>query len=316
MKILAVDDELSILELIPLLAARVGYPNVEVAAGAREALQLLSEADPAFDCLVLDINMPEMDGIELCRTVRQMDRYRRIPIIMLTAMSERQYVDAAFQAGATDYATKPFDLTELGSRLRLANELLLARRDAERLRTASERLSVEQNGHNQAIDIAGVPNLVELATLKSYLGQLSRAGVTNSQIMAVAVDHWQDVHAKGTADEFEYALREVASAIGSVMVTSIVFLSYVGNGTFLVVSSSAEELDIQQMEGDIQFWLDERNLQYDNGIPMNFEIVMGAPLRPISEKLDEIDRSIERAMARLAARNRTHTDRRDRVNIR
>jgi DNA-binding response OmpR family regulator len=303
MKILAVDDEPFILEMIPLLAARVGFPQVQTASSVDAALKLLTNAEPEFDCLIFDINMPEVDGIELCRLVRQLKAYRQTPIIMLTAMSDKQFVDLAFQAGATDYATKPFDITELGARLRLANDLLVARREAEALRVASPEATKKPNMLSDALEIVGVPKLVDMVSLKNYLKQLSRTGATASQVMAFGVQQVENLHAKATSDEFQYALREVASAIGFILAPNLALMAYSGNGTFLVVSYAATPLDPEHIESEVQYFLDERDLQYDDSTPMNFEVLAGSAVRPISSSLDDIERSIERAIARMIARS-------------
>lgn len=70
-RILVVDDDPFILELIPMISAKAGFSQVTPAASGEEALELLTGSDTLFDCLLLDISMPGMDGIELCRRVRQ-----------------------------------------------------------------------------------------------------------------------------------------------------------------------------------------------------------------------------------------------------
>lgn len=303
MKILAVDDEPFIREMIPLLAARVGFPQVQTASSGSAALKLLANAEPAFDCLIFDINMPELDGIELCRLVRQLKLYRQTPIIMLTAMSDKQFVELAFQAGATDYATKPFDITELGVRLRLANDLLVARREAESLRAASPEAAKRSIALSDAQEIAGVPKLVDVVSLKNYLKQLSRTSATASQVMAFGMEKVENLHARATREEFQYALREVASAIGYIMAPNLALMAYSGYGTFLVVSNAAAPLDPEHIEGEVQYFLDERDLQYDDATPMNFEVLAGGAIRPISSSLEDIEGSIGRAVARLTARS-------------
>lgn len=129
MKILAVDDDPFILELIPMISAKAGFSEVVPAASGEQALELLDNPDMFFDCLLLDIGMPDMNGIELCRCVRQIPRYRQTPIIMLTAMRDMASMGEAYRAGASEYATKPFDIEKLTSRLRLVQEALHAQRD-------------------------------------------------------------------------------------------------------------------------------------------------------------------------------------------
>lgn len=130
LRILAVDDDPFILELIPMISAKAGFTEVTPAASGEQALKLLVSSDTTFDCLLLDIGMPDMNGIELCRCVRQIPLYRQTPIIMLTAMRDMASMGEAYRAGATEYATKPFDIEKLTSRLRLVQEALHAQRDA------------------------------------------------------------------------------------------------------------------------------------------------------------------------------------------
>ena len=124
MKILAVDDDPLLLELLEATLAGAGYENVTLANSPREALEILQESLVPFKCILLDIQMPEMDGIELCSRIRRMQHYQTTPILMVTAMTERSFVERAFTAGANDYISKPFDPFELATRLRLAEESL------------------------------------------------------------------------------------------------------------------------------------------------------------------------------------------------
>ena len=123
-RVLAVDDEPSILELLKTALNALGTYDVSTACSVDDAIQLLERQDKPFDCLLLDIQMPDVNGITFCRELRNLTDYRKTPIIMLTAMSDRDYIDRAFAAGATDYLTKPFDLLELRSRLGTAAMLI------------------------------------------------------------------------------------------------------------------------------------------------------------------------------------------------
>lgn len=129
MRILAVDDDPFILELIPMISTKAGFTEVTSAASGEQALKLLDSSDTIFDCLLLDISMPDMNGIELCRCIRQINRYRHTPIIMLTAMRDMASMGDAYRAGATEYATKPFDIEKLTSRLRLVQEAIHTQQD-------------------------------------------------------------------------------------------------------------------------------------------------------------------------------------------
>ncbi len=123
MRILAVDDDTHILEVLEAVLLDSGYREVVTTASPLDALKIATNSPKIFDCLLLDIQMPDMDGITLCRRMRMIRGYEEIPIVMLTAMTEREYVERAFEAGATDYLTKPFDVLEIGARLRVASKL-------------------------------------------------------------------------------------------------------------------------------------------------------------------------------------------------
>lgn len=119
--ILAVDDDPSLRELIPMLTAESELGNVTTASSGHQALEIIESAPTAFNCFLLDISMPGMDGIELCNAIRKLPAHENTPIIMLTAMRDVEYLSLAFKAGATDYVTKPFDIVEFVERVRAAN---------------------------------------------------------------------------------------------------------------------------------------------------------------------------------------------------
>ena len=113
--VLIVDDERSIRLSLRTILSNFGFAIVEAARG-EEALSLIRAAQ--FDAVLLDINMPGMGGIEVCRLMRKTAPL--LPIVMLTVQdSEDRKVDA-LDAGADDYITKPFQLRELTARLRAA----------------------------------------------------------------------------------------------------------------------------------------------------------------------------------------------------
>jgi DNA-binding response OmpR family regulator len=113
-RILLADDEQSIQALLSYPLRKDGYEVVQAADG-REALQRFSEG--SFDLLVLDVMMPRLDGLEVCRRVRARSS---VPIIMLTAKAEEIDKVLGLELGADDYITKPFSLREFRSRVKAA----------------------------------------------------------------------------------------------------------------------------------------------------------------------------------------------------
>jgi DNA-binding response OmpR family regulator len=116
-RILVVEDETDIANLLHIFFTNRGY-EVATAAKGREAFDRTRSRLP--DIIVLDIMLPDMDGYEICRQLRTTTRTSHIPIVFLTQRDERSDVIAGLELGADDYITKPFDMEELGLRVRNA----------------------------------------------------------------------------------------------------------------------------------------------------------------------------------------------------
>jgi two-component system, OmpR family, response regulator MprA len=113
-KILIVDDERAVRESLQRALELEGY-EIELAADGREALERLG-AGGHVDAVLLDVLMPGMDGLEVCRTIRR--EGNSVPVLMLTARTQVEDRVEGLDAGADDYVTKPFALEELLARLR------------------------------------------------------------------------------------------------------------------------------------------------------------------------------------------------------
>jgi two-component system response regulator MprA len=113
MRILVVDDEPAVREALERILRLEGF-DVEMARDGREAVR--SQASAPADAILLDVLMPELDGLEACRRLR--DTGDRTPVLMLTARDEVGDRVAGLEAGADDYLPKPFALEELLARLR------------------------------------------------------------------------------------------------------------------------------------------------------------------------------------------------------
>jgi two-component system response regulator MprA len=115
-KILVVDDERAVRESLRRALELEGY-DIELAADGQEALRLLeANSEPQPDAVILDVLMPAVDGLEVCRRLRR--NGNRVPVLMLTARDEIENRVAGLDAGADDYVTKPFALEELVARVR------------------------------------------------------------------------------------------------------------------------------------------------------------------------------------------------------
>lgn len=139
-----IDDNVTNLRMLARLLASQGYEVRPVTSGI-EALEAIKQSLP--DLVLLDINMPEMDGYEVCRRLKSAEHSRNVPVIFLTALHSTEDIVSAFKAGAADYLTKPFRFDELLARVQ--NHLAL--RQAHRaLEEQSKRF------HTLVMNIPGV----------------------------------------------------------------------------------------------------------------------------------------------------------------
>lgn len=127
-RILVVDDEKEVCSVLKMLLELQGY-QVDTAINGRDAFMKVENGK--VDIVLTDVIMPEVDGFEFCRRIKSDDRYRNIPVVMLTALIAKEERIKGIEAGAEDFITKPIDQGEVLARIRM----LL------RLKEANERLS-------------------------------------------------------------------------------------------------------------------------------------------------------------------------------
>ena len=114
-KILLVDDSNTILMMEKMILAKGPYTMV-TASNGEEAVAKAESENP--DLILMDVVMPKMDGFEAVRRIRQMATVASVPIIMVTTRGEEHNIEIGYQAGCTDYVTKPIDGVELIAKLR------------------------------------------------------------------------------------------------------------------------------------------------------------------------------------------------------
>lgn len=140
--ILIVDDDASTLRLIEAFVRQAGH-HVRSANNGRDGLNAAIQQHP--DLILLDREMPELDGIETCRRLRRDPRFDDVPVVFLTGLTASDEIVKGFAAGGIDYITKPVSRTELAARLNAHLELARARR-----KLRQQTRSLEEEVENQA----------------------------------------------------------------------------------------------------------------------------------------------------------------------
>ncbi len=121
-KFLVVDDFATMRRIVRNLLGDLGFANVEEAGDGAAALEMLRAS--AFDFVVSDWDMPNMDGLALLKAIRADDALKRLPVLLLTTEARREHILAAAEAGASGYVVKPFTAATLDEKLgKLFHEL-------------------------------------------------------------------------------------------------------------------------------------------------------------------------------------------------
>ncbi len=147
--IAVVDDEPDILELVAMHLQKAGF-QVAALADANQLYRLLEHKTP--NLIVLDLMLPDVDGIDVCRFLRQDPRWSAIPIIMVTARTEETDRILGLEIGADDYITKPFSPRELVARVRTVLRRRERQTEAETF-TVGEIITIDPKSHE--VTVAG-----------------------------------------------------------------------------------------------------------------------------------------------------------------
>jgi two-component system OmpR family response regulator len=215
-RILAVDDDLHIREVIRV-ALRKAEMTVTEARDGREALARFAADRP--DLVILDIGMPELDGLEVCRQIRKSSN---VPILFLTARDDEIDRVLGLEIGGDDYVTKPFSPRELVARVNAILRRVVARdMDAEPEALAQGALSIDVVQHVAAF--AGTPlrlTAIEFGILKAFLVRptavfnreqiMSAAYQLNIQVSDRTIDsHIRNIRAKLAAVDCDNVIETV-----------------------------------------------------------------------------------------------------------
>lgn len=185
--ILIVDDNLNNLFTLHAILARLPETEVVEATSGEEAL--LRTLERQIDLILLDIQMPGMDGFETARHLQMTERTRKIPVVFLTAVFKSdEFIQHGFEAGAVDYFTKPLDENLLLSRVRLYRNLFQRER---KLNAAIELLRQKEQAMAAALNLAEAANRAKSSFLSNMSHELRTpltAVIGLSQLMARSVN--------------------------------------------------------------------------------------------------------------------------------
>lgn len=209
--ILVVDDNPQNLQLIAgMLTDRF---DLCFASSGFEALEVVQTLVP--DLILLDINMPEMDGFQVCRRLRSSEKTMQVPVVFLTAQEETDYIVEGFRCGGSDYVVKPFQPEVLRARVRVQLALYWARLEMKKMNEKLRRVNAELRLLSSMDGLLLIANRREFdATLEKEWQRAIREGHPIS-LLIVDVDlfkNYNDYYGHAQGDE---CLKTIARVLAS-----------------------------------------------------------------------------------------------------
>lgn len=222
--ILIVDDMVS--NLMVLSDLLLSEYEVKIAKSAQKAFEVLQKCDNRVDLILLDIVMPQMDGYEMCKVLKDSDATKSIPVIFVTAKDDVQDEEYGLNIGAMDYITKPFNQTIV--KLRVRNQI-----DMKLKSDMLETLSMYD----------GLTNIPNRRYFEKQLDALYRQNLRNGGVMSVMMididffKPYNDNYGHGKGDE---TLKKVAVALNNALGRGNDFVARYGGEEFVVLLDNSD----------------------------------------------------------------------------
>lgn len=304
MRIQAIDDDPVFLDILDKFLRDLGYSDIVLCSSGTDALQMMRSNSSGFDCLLVDIQMPVMDGIELCKAIRRIPRYARTPVLMITSMMESQYIDAAFLAGASDYVTKPIKRMELKARLSLAASMNQNR--ARQLAAISGRGSKRFGPHLRFSDpviLHEVHGIVELVALKNYALTLGNFRMQNWKAIGFATLGASEFYNGCGPEQYLEVMEDVGNILFDTLKQSRLVMSYAGSGCFVALVSRHANCEQEDLEAQANAYLQPFSEHYREFTAAPIAIVAGREQRNSLLSFQPADGLISRAIVSAQERS-------------
>jgi two-component system cell cycle response regulator len=254
-RVLLVDDEPTQRLITARLLKRAGY-QVETAQNGKEALEKLTSAAGQFQLLVTDWEMPEMDGVALCRAVRTQHSAAYVYTILLTSRDAIEHLVAGLQAGADDYLTKPVLEPELLARLNTGKRIVTLERSLRAANEENRRLSVTDaltGAYNRRHLMEQVPTEIDRSARYSH--PLS--------ILMCDVDHFKKINDTYGHQAGDEVLKCVVAMLRQ-KIRTVDWVARYGGEEFVIVLPETEFTNAVKVAETLRAALSELVIEFEN----------------------------------------------------
>ena len=306
LKILIAEDETVSRRVLKVTLESWGHEVVEASDGAI-AWRLLQSAD-APKLAILDLSMPEMDGITVCRQVRHhQDATTPIYIILLTAKSSKQDIVVGLEAGADDYVTKPFDRDELHARVEVGIRIIELQRNLAQRVAELEQAQETLRNLSLTDDLTGLHNRRGFFTLAEQHLKSARRMKKEASLIYADMDGLKTINDAHGHDEGSQALKEVADILRNTFRSSDI-IARIGGDEFVILETYAGQTDLQSSITRLQENLRRHNAESVRAYELSLSIGI------VCDGLDEgstIEALLKRGDELMYAEKRSKQQQRD-----
>ena len=325
MAIVVVDDTSFSLEVIKTYFLTAGYLDVITVKSAKELYQLVDgysdQGIVEIDLILMDIIMPDVDGIEACRNIKKREWLADIPVIMVTATTDKDNLQMAFSAGAMDFIKKPFDRVELLARARSALRLKYetARRKAREIELLEvTRQLQEVNERLQSLSfLDGLTGIANRRHFDQELLQESRRAKrerTPLSLIMLDIDYFKvfnDTYGHLKGDD---CLKTVASSLEKTLKRPGDFSARYGGEEFAVVLPNTDDVGAAIIAEELRAKIEKARVAHINSLCADYVTVSLGVVTRFSEQVgtpDDLISAADRALyrAKQEGRNRISIER-------
>jgi diguanylate cyclase (GGDEF)-like protein len=288
--VLVVDDVGKNLQLAVEILDSAGYITT-YANGVKQAIERVKTANP--DLIILELIMPDMEGLELCRRIKSDNLYAHIPIIFVTNSKEKEDIINAFNSGAVDYITKPFYSWELLARVKIHLELKKTQEELKNINSQLEKLVITDS-------LTGVNNRREILSLGEKEFQRCRRYYRYFSVLVIDIDHFKHIN-----DTFGHILGDktlitVAGAIKNCL-RQVDSFGRFGGEEFVAILPETNLEDAETLARRICQVINKLNIEIDR---QKVRVTASIGVATFSTQDNNLEEVIERAdRAMFAAKN-------------
>ncbi len=294
MRILIAEDDLTSRTMLAAVLKKAGHEVIETIDGI-EALQYLLHAD-APKLAILDFMMPEMDGLEVIRKVREFNAAQPTYIIMLTSKGEKRDIITGLDAGADDYLTKPFDVGELTARIEVGRRMV----EMQAALIESRKALEYQATHDPLTDL-----LNRRAILQSLAKELAPSGDSGNRLIVamIDIDHFKIINDTYGHQAGDDVLIELSKFLKTNLSQHAILGRFGGEEFLLILPLSPKEDPLALLTGVCKV-VEEIQMRTRAGT-ISVTVSIGGALANVGNSIDDIIGAADTVMykAKNAGRN-------------